>query len=301
MEIKRLVKKSLKNHTLLTDIFGFSLIKFGFANKYTAGLITMYKAYDQLRKKYEKTIGVNDSPTSKLVKDKNVWICWWQGIDNAPDVVKLCYQSIQHWLSDWNIHIITIENYHQYVTFPSYVEAKWKNGVISNTLMSDLLRIDLLINHGGLWIDATTLLTGPLPDYIYRNSFFAFRNGWMDNEMINMGNWFLYASRTQNKLLLETQHLLYEYWKDNDYTKNYFIFHIFFRMVTDRFPEIWNQVPYINHMDQHLLIRECQDKNVTDDRINEILNITTIHKLTYKAVGVERLVKKVLKINKIYD
>lgn len=301
MEIKRLLKKSIANHTVLTDIFVFCLIKFGFANKYTAGLITMYKAYDQLRKKYEKYIGINDLPTPKQVKDKHVWICWWQGIDNAPDVIKLCFNSIQYWLADWNIHVITLDNYRQYVTFPSYIEEKWKKGVISNTLMSDLLRIDLLINHGGLWLDATTLLTGPLPDYIYRNSFFAFRNGWMDNEMINMGSWFLYASRTQNKLLLETQHLLYEYWKYNDYTKNYFLFHIFFRMVTDRYPEMWNQVPYINHMDQHLLIRECQNEKLSDDRIKDILKTTTIHKLTYKAECVESLIKKVLKINNIYD
>lgn len=301
MEFRKLIRKSFAKHTLLTDIFGFSLIKFGFANKYTAGLITMYKAYDQLRRKYEKYIGINELQPPKPVKDKNVWICWWQGIDNAPTVVKLCFQSIRYWLRDWDIHVITLNNYRQYVTFPSFIEEKWKKGVISNTLMSDLLRIDLLINHGGLWIDATTLLTGPLPDYIFRNNFFAFRNGWMDKEMINMASWFLYTSQTQNKLLLETQHLLYEYLKNKDYIKNYFLFHIFFRMVTDKYPKIWNQVPYINHMDQHMLIRECQATKVSDERVKDILELTTIHKLTYKADGVESIIGKVQKFNKAYD
>ena len=50
-------------------------------------------------------------------------------------------------------------------------------------------------------MDATTYLTGPLPQYITRNDFFVYRNGWMDMEMINMGSWLMYAKTTNNSLL----------------------------------------------------------------------------------------------------
>lgn len=293
MKIKYLVEKSIKSHTLLTDIFGFTLIKLGFANKYTAGLITMYKVYDRLRKQYFKYIGTIHHDIPVQVNSKTVWICWWQGIENAPEIVKICYNSVCKWMVGWNVNVITLENYKNYVSFPDFIVMKWEKGIISNTLMSDLLRIELLLKYGGLWVDATTLMTGPLPDYIIRNSFFAYRNGWMDKEMINMGSWLLYSSETHNILLKETQNLLYLYWKTHNYTMNYFLFHIFFRMVTDVYSEEWNSVCYINHIDEHLLINEC-DKVFNENRIKEILNITSIHKLSYKVAGVLELLNKVV-------
>lgn len=37
MKIKQLIKKSISQKTLFTDVFGYSLTKTGFADKYLAG------------------------------------------------------------------------------------------------------------------------------------------------------------------------------------------------------------------------------------------------------------------------
>lgn len=66
--------------------------------------------------------------------------------------------------------------------------------MISNTHLSDLLRLELLIRYGGLWIDSTTYMTGTIPAYIDDSNFFVYRNGWMDMEMINMGSWLISVS-----------------------------------------------------------------------------------------------------------
>ena len=154
--------------------------------------------------------------------------------------------------------------------------------MISNTHLSDLLRLELLIRYGGLWIDSTTYMTGTIPAYINDSDFFVYRNGWMDMEMINMGSWLIFSKYTNNKLLLETQSLLYAYWKKYNYIKNYFLMHIFFRMVTDANPELWEQVPAINHIDSHLLMQELP-KHYDEKRCRQIMQFTSIHKLTYKA------------------
>lgn len=143
------------------------------------------------------------------------------------------------------------------------------------------MRLELLIRHGGLWLDATTYLTGPLPNYIEDNNFFVYRNGWMDMEMINMGSWLMYSKKSNNYLLTETRKLLYKYWKKYNYLKNYFLLHMFFRMVTDENPEEWEKVPMISQIDAHLLEREL-NKKYNDHRLNEIKKLTSIHKLTYK-------------------
>lgn len=285
MKIKQLIKKSIEQKTLFTDVFGYSLTKTGFADKYLAGQLTMYKSYSWLNKKFENDLKqiVFELPKEQSfdLAEKQVWICWLQGIENAPQIVKDCYESVCYWMKDWKIIVITADNMNEYVQFPDYIIDKWKRGIISNTHLSDLLRLELLIRHGGLWIDSTTYMTGYLPDYIVDSNLFVYRNGWMDMEMINMGSWLMFSKYTNNRILLETQQLLYRYWKKYNYIKNYFLLHIFFRMVTDINPKLWEQVPVINHIDSHLLMQELS-KHYNEKRCKQIMQLTPIHKLTYK-------------------
>ena len=42
-----------------------------------------------------------------MLLQKNIWICWFQGIENAPDIVKKCYDSVKRNMPDSNITVIT--------------------------------------------------------------------------------------------------------------------------------------------------------------------------------------------------
>lgn len=298
-EYKRLIKKSLGQKTLFSDLFGYGLIATGFANKYLAGNVTMYKSYNWLYKKFKNDVGKAKIEKQKNAEKDYVWICWLQGIENAPEIVQNCYASVKYWLGDKEIVVITSENMAEYVSFPDFIIEKYKKGIISNAHLSDLLRLELLIRYGGLWLDATTYLTGKLPSYVENNDFFVYRNGQFDMEMINMGNWLIYSKKTNNKLLVETRVLLYKYWQKYNFTKNYFIFHMFFRMATDYYTEEWNSVPYINQIDQHLLMQELE-KDIDYARVEEIRNISSVHKLTYKIDIEDKPKATARKLNDIY-
>lgn len=84
-----------------------------------------------------------------------IWICWWQGLENAPDIVKKCVESIRIHAGNHKIVIITDENYKEFVAFPTWLEEKYKRGIITKTHLSDLLRISLLARYGGIWLDST--------------------------------------------------------------------------------------------------------------------------------------------------
>lgn len=161
MKIKQLIKKSISQKTLFTDVFGYSLTKTGFADKYLAGQLTMYKSYSWLKKHFENDLKQIKTELPKEqncdVAEKQVWICWLQGMENAPQIVRDCYASVCYWMKDWKITVITADNMNEYVQFPDYIVRKWKEGVISNTHLSDLLRLELLIRYGGLWIDSTSI------------------------------------------------------------------------------------------------------------------------------------------------
>lgn len=102
----------------------------------------------------------------------------------------------------------------------------------------------------------------------------------MDMDTINMASWLIYA-KPNNKILKATLKLLYKYWERNNYLCNYFLFHLFFKMATEQYPEEWKKVPYLNQIDNHLLARELLNK-YDDNKFNMIVNITDFHKLTYK-------------------
>lgn len=281
MEYLRLIKKSVKSKTLFQDFFGYGLIKLGFADKYLAGQVTMYRSYNWVKRHFIKELNSLTTGQEQHPSKKRVWICWLQGIENAPKLVRDCYHSVEYWLSDWEITVVTADNYNEYTELPAYIQEKWKKGIISNTHFSDILRLNLLIHHGGLWLDATTLLTGPLPKYITDTDFFVYRNGWMDMEMINMASWLIYSNRSNNALLFETQQLLYAYWNKYDYLKNYFLMHMFFRMVTDKYKEQWDCVPYFHQIDCHFMMNELE-KKYDRQRIIMIKQLSNVHKLTYK-------------------
>lgn len=103
-------------------------------------------------------------PTDPSLEGK-IWMCWWQGEENAPEIVKACIGSVRRNAGDHEVIVITDENLFDYVHIPDWVLEKARAGIMSRTHLSDLLRLSLLAEHGGLWLDATFFCAGPVADY----------------------------------------------------------------------------------------------------------------------------------------
>jgi len=80
-----------------------------------------------------------------------VWVIWWQGEEHMPPLVKMCYRSVQRNAAGHPVILVTKDNFTRYVTVPDYIDAKVKNGTITLTNFSDILRAALLFHHGGLY------------------------------------------------------------------------------------------------------------------------------------------------------
>ena len=54
--------------------------------------------------------------SKRLDRDRNiyVWVFWWQGEDQMPELVKKCYQSLKRQLYDKKIVLITKDNINDY-------------------------------------------------------------------------------------------------------------------------------------------------------------------------------------------
>ena len=106
-----------------------------------------------------------------------VWCCWWQGEEQMPELVKLCHARLKQVIpvDKAELHLITLDNYTQYVDLPEHILDKFNRGVITMTTMSDVLRFALLERYGGYWLDATVFFTGDIPEEYFSGKFFCQR------------------------------------------------------------------------------------------------------------------------------
>lgn len=214
---------------------------------------------------------------------KTVWFCWLQGIENAPFLVKKCYQSLNENLNGREIVVITSENYRDFVSFPQHIIRKLDQGVITKTHFSDLLRLELLISHGGTWVDATVFCSGRnIPEYMLDSELFLFQKlkPGLDGHSISISSWFM-TSYTNHPILLLTRELLYKYWETNNRMADYFLLHHFFQIAIETYPEEWEKViPFCNSMPHILLLNLF--KEYDDKWFGYVKQVTPFHKLSYK-------------------
>lgn len=247
--------------------------------------IVTLKIQNKLRRKYDSVLAQFDKRYEEKTHahSRKIWIFWWQGIENAPDIVQKCYNSVKENFVDWEIILITEKNYKEYVSFPEYIILKLQNGQITLTHFSDLLRLELLINYGGLWLDATIFCTsGNIPTSIINSELFIYQTlkPGADGHAIFMSSWCMYA-KTNNKILMATQELLYEYWKKNIKLVDYFLLHQFFSIVCEHYSEEANTIPPFCNSIPHILLLHLFDK-YNEQFWNDLKNLTCFHKLTYK-------------------
>lgn len=283
---KKIIKQYVNAHVLFLVIIEALIIGFSKKSLEIVRLVANNRVLKKLRRKYKKFIQAyltEQNIELEHIQSNKVWICWLQGMENAPNIVKKCYKSVQDNLNGKEIVLITDENYNQYVTFPKYIQEKIDRGIISKTHFSDLLRLELLIKYGGTWIDATVFCSGNnYPEYIFNSELFVFQTlkPGLDGHATRISSWFM-SAYTNHPILLLTRALLYEYWKNKNNLIDYFLLHDFFELAIENYPEEWKKViPFSSSTPHILLLRLFEEYDESIWR--NIKDMTCIHKLSYK-------------------
>lgn len=246
------------------------------------------KTKQRLLKKYHSVLEAFDGFYNHELPHESsnkVWICWFQGIENAPELVKGCYESIKKNLSNREIILITFENMNEYVQFPDFIIEKWKSGIITHTHLTDLLRLEVLIKYGGLWLDATVLCTSSeedIPEYFFDSELFFFQSlkPGRDGKATYFSSWLINA-KSNNKVLMATRELCYAYWKRNNKMDDYFLLHDFLSIVLDKYEDDWKKIIPRDNATPHILLLRLFD--IFDEKMWDCIRVQTpFHKLSYK-------------------
>ena len=249
------------------------------------------KILQALQKRYASTMRerllAHEKAELSHERSNLVWFCWFQGIENAPLIVRICLDSLMRYLPDREIRIVAEGNRQQYVSFPDHIEERWKKGQIPPAQFSDLLRLELLIKYGGTWIDSTMLCTGfrnskalEFKDYLDTDLFFfQFKNN-ENAAFAGISNWFI-SSCKNNPLLMTLRDMLYAYWKDYDCVLEYFIFHRFFDMIASERPDVVKVMPYAYSPDS-LALGHNWGKTFIQETWDRLISEIAFHKLAYQ-------------------
>ena len=212
--------------------------------------------------------------------DEPIWLFWNTGLEQAPEIVRTCYQSVKKYAGR-QVVLLTENNVQNYINMPDYLNEKLKSGVLPLAIYTDLMRVALLEHYGGTWMDATILLTDEIPQEILNSDFFVFHNslGEIDNPVL-YPVWFIHAKQ-HNRTICEIRNVLFAYWKRNNHVPEYLFSNIVITQIMRSSPEVERKMPYLNSDYSEYLVRVLGDR-FTEEKFNWIKRLTGIHKLTYK-------------------
>ncbi|MDO5852402.1 MAG: capsular polysaccharide synthesis protein [Methanobacteriaceae archaeon] len=248
---------------------------------------TMITYFEKMFEEYLKNYDYNKIVLEEYSDmDNRIWICWWQGIDNAPELVKRCVESIQKNSGKYKVEIITDKNYSDFVDIPKWIEEKRKKGIITQTNYSDLLRLSLLAKYGGMWLDATFFCAHPIieeyfeyplwsikrPDYLHCSVAAGYFAGY--SLKCNLNNRWIFVI---------IRDFFLNYWKNNDRLIDYLLVDYMIALAQRqdiRISKVFNEIIPNNPCCDELC--KVLGEEFDEKLWNELKKETGLFKLTWK-------------------
>lgn len=158
---------------------------------------------------------------------------WLQGEEQAPPLVKACFRTMRSRLAQ-PVEVLDEKTLANWIELPGFVMDKWRGGKIKPAHFSDLVRVELMHSHGGMWLDATGFVTAPIPQRIVDEPFFVYLAGGIRRHTF-MQNAFIRSHRG-NALLEMWRAMMLEYWRREPQAFTYFQHQLMFALLVESNP-----------------------------------------------------------------
>ena len=212
---------------------------------------------------------------------RRIFMLWQQGWDAAPELVRRCAESWREQNPGWELHLLDetavaerASRYREFVTPNARRPAR-----------SNLARISLLLEHGGVWADATLFCVRPLDDWLPRvmqAGYFMFAN---PRPYRPSDNWFI-AAQAGAPILVALRNLFAQYWAWVSRPHIYFWMHYLLEYLTETdasAAETWREMPKIPARGPLILSNYAFDKTAPKQVFDLIASRTIpVVKLSHK-------------------
>ena len=182
--------------------------------------------------------------------DKNIFLLWLQGWDKAPWLQQKVLESWKLNNEGWNIELLDIKNISDYVKDIDYIFNI--NKKISFQAQSDIIRLSILKNHGGVWADSTLLCMQPLNHWAFeaieKSGFWMYHgHGYGLDSYLGPASWFI-MSEKNNLIINKWKDKCDLFWRENNSTLDYFWMDGLFKELIEKdkvFKSYWINTPFL--------------------------------------------------------
>ena len=233
-------------------------------------------------------------PQSNLSNDdteSTIWV-YWNDVSNMPQMVSSCINLIRKNSNGCKVVVVTESTVPNYLHLDEIVWQKYRDGKISRTHFSDIVRIALLVKYGGVWMDCTLLLTQPLPKIVTSSDFYTNRLNVKDDINICAGRWstFFLACHKNNLLMRAALDVFNEYWKRYDDIVDYVWMDYIFNMLYKKIPSIKKMIDSVPYNNPNIWILQTMvSKPYSEQEFKNIFADKSrfLYKLSYKdSIGI---------------
>lgn len=239
--------------------------------------------FNRLHKRYSLELNQKPKYNNEWITNpmpKIIWWLWLQGLDQAPELVKVCLKSLRKNFPDYDIKIVTNKNIKKYIDLPIEIYNKHNSGWISEAFYSDIIRLALLAKYGGIWMDSTVYCSNDnlMRNVIEKSNMFVYQNLLQtDRDIIKMSSW-LIATKKNNPYISEVSKILNNYAMYSNYTEDYFVCHLLLSLFSKKYSSIWQNIPKYDNFNPHIL-RYLLNKPISVPELKTLLSRNSFHKL----------------------
>lgn len=215
--------------------------------------------------------------------DNLIWVFWYQGEKEMPELVKLCIENMRKKLKSHKVIIISKENLKDYIELPDYIYEKFNQKIIGPAHFSDIVRAKLLSEHGGIWLDATIYISEPIPKKEI-NDIKTIKFHCEEKTSISKGRWCGFFLGKINPKLYKFMYDFYlEYWQEENIIIDYFLMDYMIDMAYKNFIIVKKDIDNnkINNQNIHKL-EQLLNKDFNIKEYEELKKTNKLHKLSYK-------------------
>ena len=205
-------------------------------------------APDYFKRYLPAAAAVVETPVIHNDKKEKIFTIWQQGEENAPEIVKACFRSIRKNCTQ-ELIVLDDNNLGDYIQLPDVIMQKYRAGKIRRAHFADICRVELLYQHGGIWMDSTNFATGPIPQWIIDQDFFMFMVGNAGQKYSYCQNCFIRA-RKGAYLLAAWRAMILDYWMHENSSFDYFMHQVLFRTLVENDPRAIKYFAEMPHIDQ---------------------------------------------------
>lgn len=194
------------------------------------------RKYSHIIKKYESVLEANNSNQNE---NSPIWVFWWQGYNNMPDIIKMCHESKVRNSGGHPVILLTQENINDYIQFPDCVWSKFNEKILRIQHLADMIRVQLIQKYGGIWLDASIFCGREIPSNIFQMPLYSLK-GEVDEYYVSRNQWttFVIGGFKENVLCSFLNEFFLEYCKNEKRFIDYFMFDCAIQLAYQNIPVI---------------------------------------------------------------